>query len=191
MTDLKRRQILTIAIVVFTVAVLIPKTRAYGMGVSEIGPVYEKRNLVRGNTYRCEFTIGYEFAQDAQISWWFSPFPDPLVVVWDQPPPINVLGGGGNKQFQVWFNLVVPIDAPIKSYYFDVVAHGEPIGGGVGFTVSVHDEFRVVSSTSVPEFPIGLTLEILFIPVIIYILLRNKQRSINQTKLRRCKYQAR
>ena len=34
----------------------------------------------------------------------------------------------------------------------------------------------IIPNQPVPEFPIGLALEILFIPIIIYILWRNKQR---------------
>ena len=85
----------------------------------------------------------------------------------DLPPAPN---GRSYRFVDVYID--VPIDAEEGIYKGDIEAMS-------GMTiVACHVTITVYSPPPVPEFPIGLALEILFIPVIIY-MWRSKQRKIN------------
>lgn len=128
---------------------LIMDARA-GCGMSELSP-HAPQNFLRNNTYRMSFWIffNYPAGVDVKIMWWFNPLPEPLIVVWDQPPPVNATGTGAVERLKVYFNLTVPSNAPVKVYHLSKSVHVAPIGSGISCVVTMFDEIHIVGSPEI------------------------------------------
>lgn len=81
---------------------------------------------------------------------------------------------------------------PYSNYYFDHWVYNGHTSASNPIIITMSQDYTltpvfVYSGPSVPEFPLGLALEILFIPVVIYTLWRSKQSARNRKYVKKTK----